>query len=153
MLKKLSKDSERAVGTGSHQRRRYDCRGHLRAGAAVPCQQHLSKGGHRRLAGERAYCGDPQRLGPCWRWHCSGLFGGVVTMKTSANVSQRFAYRLRGDMYRKISHFSFKNIDQFIYCVADYPYDQRCDHLAECGDDVPADFSACAGVGGGGRLL
>ena len=41
------------------------------------------------------------------------LFGGVVTMKTSANVSQRFAYRLRGDMYRKISHFSFKNIDQF----------------------------------------
>lgn len=41
-----------------------------------------------------------------------GLFGGVVTMKTSANVSQRFAYRLRGDMYRKISHFSFKNIDQ-----------------------------------------
>lgn len=42
-----------------------------------------------------------------------GLFGGVVTMKTSANVSQRFAYRLRGDMYRKISHFSFKNIDQF----------------------------------------
>ena len=38
-----------------------------------------------------------------------GLFGGVVTMKTSANVSQRFAYRLRGDMYRKISHFSFKN--------------------------------------------
>lgn len=42
-----------------------------------------------------------------------GLFGGVVTMKTSANVSQRFAYRLRGDMYRKISHFSFKDIDQF----------------------------------------
>ena len=42
-----------------------------------------------------------------------GLFGGVVTMKTSANVSQRFAFRLRGDMYRKISHFSFKNIDQF----------------------------------------
>lgn len=42
-----------------------------------------------------------------------GRFGGVVTMKTSANVSQRFAYRLRGDMYRKISHFSFKNIDQF----------------------------------------
>lgn len=42
-----------------------------------------------------------------------GLFGGVVTMKTSAHVSQRFAYRLRGDMYRKISHFSFKNIDQF----------------------------------------
>lgn len=42
-----------------------------------------------------------------------GLFGGVVTMKTSANVSQRFACRLRGDMYRKISHFSFKNIDQF----------------------------------------
>ena len=42
-----------------------------------------------------------------------GLLGGVVTMKPSANVSQRFAYRLRGDMYRKISHFSFKNIDQF----------------------------------------
>lgn len=42
-----------------------------------------------------------------------GLLGGVITMKTSANVSQRFAYRLRGDLYRKISRFSFKNIDRF----------------------------------------
>lgn len=42
-----------------------------------------------------------------------GLLGGIITMKTSADVSQRFAFRLRGDMYRKISRFSFKNIDTF----------------------------------------
>ena len=34
-------------------------------------------------------------------------------MKASAVVSQRFAFRLRNDMYRKISAFSFKNIDEF----------------------------------------
>ncbi len=42
-----------------------------------------------------------------------GLLGGIITMKSSADVSQRFAFRLRGDMYRKISRFSFKNIDTF----------------------------------------
>lgn len=42
-----------------------------------------------------------------------GLCGGLVTMKSSAIVSQRFAYRLRGDVYHKISNFSFKNIDRF----------------------------------------
>lgn len=42
-----------------------------------------------------------------------GLAGGLATMKSSAVVSQRFAYRLRGDVYNKISQFSFKNIDTF----------------------------------------
>ncbi|MCH5320719.1 MAG: ABC transporter ATP-binding protein [Eubacterium sp.] len=42
-----------------------------------------------------------------------GLCGGYTTMKTSAVVSQRFAFRLRNDVYRKISRFSFKNIDEF----------------------------------------
>jgi len=42
-----------------------------------------------------------------------GLCGGLATMKASAVVSQKFAYRLRNDMYRKISAFSFKNIDEF----------------------------------------
>lgn len=42
-----------------------------------------------------------------------GLCGGLATMKASAVVSQRFAYRLRNDMYKKISAFSFKNIDEF----------------------------------------
>lgn len=42
-----------------------------------------------------------------------GFLGGFTTMKTSADVSQRFAYRLRKDMYNKISNFSFKNIDEF----------------------------------------
>lgn len=42
-----------------------------------------------------------------------GLCGGLATMKTSANVSQRFAYRLRKDVFNKISQFSFKNIDTF----------------------------------------
>ena len=42
-----------------------------------------------------------------------GLCGGLATMKTSANASQRFAYRLRKDVFNKISQFSFKNIDNF----------------------------------------
>lgn len=42
-----------------------------------------------------------------------GLCGGLATMKTSAVVSQRFAFRLRNDLYKKISAFSFKNIDEF----------------------------------------
>lgn len=42
-----------------------------------------------------------------------GLCGGLATMKSSAVVSQKFAYRLRGDVYNKISAFSFGNIDKF----------------------------------------
>lgn len=42
-----------------------------------------------------------------------GLCGGFATMKSSAVVSQKFAFRLRNDMYKKISAFSFKNIDEF----------------------------------------
>lgn len=42
-----------------------------------------------------------------------GLLGGLATMKSSSVVSQRFSYRLRKDLYEKISGFSFKNIDQF----------------------------------------
>lgn len=42
-----------------------------------------------------------------------GLCGGLGTMKSSAVASQRFAFRLRNDVYRKISKFSFKNIDEF----------------------------------------
>ena len=42
-----------------------------------------------------------------------GLCGGYTTMRTSAVVSQRFAFRLRNAVYEKISRFSFKNIDQF----------------------------------------
>ncbi len=42
-----------------------------------------------------------------------GLCGGLTTMKTSAIVSQKFAFRLRNDVYKKISRFSFKNIDEF----------------------------------------
>lgn len=42
-----------------------------------------------------------------------GLCGGLATMKSSAIVSQRFAYKLRNDVYKKISRFSFKNIDTF----------------------------------------
>ncbi|MGN0531776.1 MAG: ABC transporter ATP-binding protein [Eubacterium sp.] len=42
-----------------------------------------------------------------------GLVGGLATMKCSSVVSQKFSYRLRKDMYSKISEFSFKNIDQF----------------------------------------
>lgn len=43
----------------------------------------------------------------------SGLAGGLITMKSSSVVSQRFSYRLRKSMYEKISSFSFKNIDRF----------------------------------------
>lgn len=42
-----------------------------------------------------------------------GLIGGLATMKTSSVVSQEFSYRLRKDVYSKISAFSFKNIDAF----------------------------------------
>lgn len=42
-----------------------------------------------------------------------GLCGGLATMKTSAVVSQKFSYRLRKDLYAKVSEFSFKNIDMF----------------------------------------
>lgn len=42
-----------------------------------------------------------------------GLCGGLATMKSSSVVSQKFSYRLRNDMYKKISDFSFKNIDEF----------------------------------------
>ncbi len=42
-----------------------------------------------------------------------GLLGGLATMKASSEVSQRFSYRLRKDMFDKISSFSFKNIDRF----------------------------------------
>lgn len=42
-----------------------------------------------------------------------GLCGGLATMKSSSVVSQKFSYRLRRDVYSKISEFSFKNIDRF----------------------------------------
>lgn len=42
-----------------------------------------------------------------------GLCGGLATMKASSVVSQKFSYRLRSDMYKKISDFSFRNIDEF----------------------------------------
>ena len=42
-----------------------------------------------------------------------GLCGGIMTMKTSSVASQRFSYRLRKDLYKTTSEFSFKNIDQF----------------------------------------
>lgn len=42
-----------------------------------------------------------------------GLSGGLATMKTSSVVSQKFSYRLRKDLYEKVSDFSFKNIDQY----------------------------------------
>ena len=42
-----------------------------------------------------------------------GLVGGLATMKASSVVAQRFSYRLRKDMYEKVSAFSFKNIDSF----------------------------------------
>ena len=42
-----------------------------------------------------------------------GLLGGLSTMKASSEVSQRFSYRLRRDMFDKISAFSFKNLDLF----------------------------------------
>ncbi|MDE6470391.1 MAG: hypothetical protein K2L19_05160, partial [Eubacterium sp.] len=42
-----------------------------------------------------------------------GLCGGIATMKSSSVVGQKFSYRLRGDLYKKTSEFSFKNIDTF----------------------------------------
>ncbi len=42
-----------------------------------------------------------------------GLAGGLCTMKVSSVAAQRFSYRLRKDVYRKVSDFSFKNIDNF----------------------------------------
>lgn len=42
-----------------------------------------------------------------------GLVGGLSTMKASSVVSQKFSYRLRKDLYDKISGFSFSNIDEF----------------------------------------
>lgn len=42
-----------------------------------------------------------------------GLIGGLGTMKASSVASQKFSFRLRKDLYNKISEFSFKNIDQF----------------------------------------
>ena len=42
-----------------------------------------------------------------------GLLGGIATMKASSIVAQKFSYRLRRDMFEKISAFSFKNIDTF----------------------------------------
>lgn len=42
-----------------------------------------------------------------------GLIGGLSTMKASSVVSQKFSYKLRKDVYEKISEFSFKNIDRF----------------------------------------
>ncbi len=42
-----------------------------------------------------------------------GLCGGIVTMKTSSVVAQTFSYRLRKELYAKISAFSFNNIDRF----------------------------------------
>ncbi|MGN0522082.1 MAG: ABC transporter ATP-binding protein [Eubacterium sp.] len=42
-----------------------------------------------------------------------GLCGGLVTMKSSSVVAQKFSYRLRKDLYSKVSDFSFSNIDRF----------------------------------------
>lgn len=42
-----------------------------------------------------------------------GLSGGIATMRASAVCAQKFSFRLRNDMYGKISSFSFKNIDKF----------------------------------------
>lgn len=42
-----------------------------------------------------------------------GLLGGLSTMKASSVVAQKFSYRLRKDLYEKISGFSFNNIDTF----------------------------------------
>ena len=42
-----------------------------------------------------------------------GLLGGLMTMRASSIVSQRFSYRLRRHMYDKISSFSFSTLDAF----------------------------------------
>lgn len=39
--------------------------------------------------------------------------GGITCMKLSSDVSQKFAARIRNAMFKKISSFSFKNIDEF----------------------------------------
>ncbi len=41
------------------------------------------------------------------------IVGGITCMKLSSEVSQKFAARIRSAMFRKISSFSFKNIDEF----------------------------------------
>ncbi len=41
------------------------------------------------------------------------IAGGITCMKESAVVSQKYASRIRNAMFRKISSFSFKNIDEF----------------------------------------
>lgn len=41
------------------------------------------------------------------------IAGGVICMKESAVVSQKYAARIRNSMFKKISTFSFKNIDEF----------------------------------------
>ncbi len=41
------------------------------------------------------------------------IAGGITCMKLSSEVSQKFAARIRNAMFRKISSFSFKNIDEF----------------------------------------
>lgn len=42
-----------------------------------------------------------------------GLIGGISTMRASSVAAQRFSYRLRKDVYKKVSDFSFKNIDKY----------------------------------------
>ncbi|MDE5605242.1 MAG: ABC transporter ATP-binding protein/permease [Eubacterium sp.] len=41
------------------------------------------------------------------------IAGGITCMKLSSDVSQKFAARIRNAMFKKISSFSFKNIDEF----------------------------------------
>lgn len=41
------------------------------------------------------------------------IAGGITCMKLSSDVSQKFAARIRNSMFKKISSFSFKNIDEF----------------------------------------
>lgn len=41
------------------------------------------------------------------------IAGGVICMKESAFISQKYAARIRNSMFKKISTFSFKNIDEF----------------------------------------
>lgn len=41
------------------------------------------------------------------------IVGGITCMKLSSDVSQKYAARIRNAMFKKISSFSFKNIDEF----------------------------------------
>ena len=41
------------------------------------------------------------------------IAGGITCMKLSSDVSQKYAARIRNAMFKKISSFSFKNIDEF----------------------------------------